>query len=99
MEFTIDKENLGVEQTTKLMDAIRVVFVDDQNNVLGLAKLNVSNRSISETSISAPLYLYKFSLSENEVNKGALIVEERRKVDNKIVSLDQNIAKAITAIS
>ena len=98
MSFSMADQNFTIEQSLQLMDAVRVAFVDDQNNVLGIAKLNVSNRVINNGEIKAPLYLYDFSLSENEEDYGALIMGERNKVDNTITSLEKSVAKAITAV-
>lgn len=98
MEFSTADPSFSLEQQIKLMDAVRVGFVDDQGNLLGVAKLNVSNRSVIEDVVRAPLYLYDFSISEEEEDYGAMIIGERRKTDNTIVSLTQNVAKAITVV-
>lgn len=99
MEFVADNEKFTVDATVRLMDAIRVVFLDSEYNVLGLAKLNVANRRITnETTVTAPLYLYDYDISTDEATKGALVIGERRKINNVITSLDQNIAKAVTVV-
>lgn len=98
MSFSTADQNFTIEQSLKLMDAVRVAFVDDQNTILGIAKLNVSNRVIENDEIKAPLYLYDFSLSENEEDYGALIMGERNKSDNTITSLEQSVAKAVTVV-
>ncbi len=98
MEFARTDSDFSLEQATKLMDALRVAFIDDQGNILCVAKLNLSNRVVGTKTIKAPLYIYDYEISEDDENKGAMIMGERRKFDNKIVSLDQNVAKAITVI-
>lgn len=98
MEFSTKDKNFSFEQVVTLMDAIRVAFVDDSGNVYGIAKLNTSNHTVENGFVKAPLYLYGFSISEDPVTEGALIMDERRKVDNTITSLEQNTAKAVTAI-
>ncbi|MBR6650813.1 MAG: hypothetical protein IKL36_05335 [Clostridia bacterium] len=98
MEFTSTDDSIDYATRIRLMDAIRVGFVDDQGNLLGVAKLNTSNRVIEEGVIKAPLYLYDYSFSTELENEGAMIMGERHKEDNTIASLDQNIAKAITAM-
>lgn len=98
MEFSSGDESFTLEQTITLMDAVRVAFIDDQNTLLGIAKLNTSNRSVLEDTVKAPLYLYEYSFSENEEDYGALIMGERRKFDNAIVGLEQSIAKAVTVL-
>jgi hypothetical protein len=98
MEFSTNDKNFSFEQVIQLMDAIRVAFVDDIGNVYGIAKLNTSNNTVENGFVKAPLYLYGFSVSENEETKGALIMDERRKADNTITSLEPNTAKVVTAI-
>lgn len=98
MEFSRANADYSLEQATKLMDALRVAFIDDQGNILCVAKLNMSNRVVGSKTIKAPLYIYDYEISEEEEDKGAMIMGERRKFDNKIVSLDQNVAKAITVL-
>lgn len=97
MEFSSEDESFDIAQRIKLMDAIRVGFMDDQGNLLGIAKLNTSNRVITDGVVKAPLYLYNYSFSTAVENKGALIMDERQKENNELISLDQNVAKAITA--
>lgn len=98
MEFKSSEDGFTFEQTIQLMDAVRVAFIDDQNTILGIAKLNTSNRITQDDSVKAPLYLYEYSFSEDDENRGALIMGERRKFENTITSLDQNISKAVTIL-
>ena len=44
MEFTTQDANFSLSQMILLMDAVRVGFIDDQGNLLCVAKLNTSNR-------------------------------------------------------
>lgn len=98
MEFTSENATFTLEQTLRLMDAVRVAFIDDQNMLLGIAKLNTSNRIVVDGNVKAPLYLYEYSFSENEEDYGALIMGERRKFENTIVDLEQSVAKAVTVL-
>ena len=95
MEFTTKDSSFSTAKMIELMDAIRVAFVDNQNKILGIAKLNTSNRIIVDDVIEAPLYLYDYQLSEED---GALLMGERRLVDNVITLLNQNEPKAVTAV-
>lgn len=95
MEFTSMDEALTLEQRLKLMDAVRVGFVDDQGKLLGVAKLNTSNRMVTDGVVNAPLYLYEYSFSEED---GAMVMGERKLTDNLITPLVQNVAKAITVV-
>lgn len=97
MEFPLN-EDFSLEQTEKLIDAIRVAFIDDKNSVLGIAKLNTSNSVVIDDFIQAPLYLYDFSLGSDEFSNDILIMGERKKGDNVITPLTQNIAKAVSVV-
>ena len=95
MEFGSDDQLFTLDRVIDLMDAVRVGFLDNQGNLLGVAKLNISNRVVENNQVKAPLYLYDFSFSEED---GSMIMGERRKTDNYITDLDQNVAKAITVV-
>lgn len=95
MEFSSTDDNLTLEQRLKLMDAVRVGFIDDQGEVLGIAKLNTVNRVVENGTINAPLYLYEYGFSEED---GAMIMGERKLEDNLITPLQQNVAKAVTVV-
>lgn len=95
MEFSSHDASFTLAQTIQLMDAVRVGFLDDQGNLLGVAKLNTSNRSTTDGVVKAPLYLYDYSFSDAD---GSMVMGERRKRDNTIAELQQNIAKAITVM-
>lgn len=97
MEFTTDGSS--AMQVARYIDAVRVAFIDNQGNILGVAKLNTSNyETTADGSVRAPLYLYEFSIVASGEDKGKLVMGERLKDSNVITSLDQNIAKAITTV-
>ena len=85
---------LDEEQTVLVMDAIRVAFVDNRNNLLGIAKLNTSNYENTDNGIYAPLYLYDYTIERD----GSITMGERLDDGAKIVSLQKNEATVITAI-
>lgn len=95
MEFSTKDSDFTLAKMYELMDSIRVAFVDDQSNILGIAKLNTSNRTVVDGVVKAPLYLYDFGISEED---GSILMGERRLLDNTIVGMTQNEPKAITAI-
>lgn len=95
MEFSANDSSLSLDQMLRLMDAVRVAFIDDQGILLKVAKLNTSNRTVTDGVVKAPLYLYEYSFSEED---GSMIMGERQKGDNAITSLDQNAAKAVTTV-
>lgn len=97
MEFTSVDDSFTLEQRLKLMDAIRVGFVDDMGSLLGIAKLNVTSRETVDGYVRAPLYMYDYELTQDEHGM-YLTMGERRLTDNLITPLEQNVAKAVTVI-
>lgn len=95
MEFSSPDKDFGLEQMLTLMDAVRVAFIDDQGSLLGIAKLNTSNRTVEDDTVKAPLYLYGFEFSEED---GSLVMGERQKTSNVITSLEQSVATAVTVL-
>ncbi len=100
MEFSSKDDNFTLEQRLALMDAIRVGFIDDQGAILGIAKLNVTSREVVEEGVvKAPLYLYDYTFEADELTGGlVLTMGERKLTDNLITKLEQNVAKAVTAV-
>ena len=92
MRFT--SEDMETEQLLTLMDTIRIGFLDDQNTLVGLAKLNVSNYEEQEEGVFAPLYLYEYILEED----GSISVGERRNEDVSIAALKQNSPVVLTVV-
>lgn len=99
MSFTSDR--LTSEQMIRMMDAIRVGFIDNQNNLVALAKLNTSNHTNVENSITAPLYLYDFKVSVD----GSISIGERLKetddkpgAESAITELTDGVPVVLTAI-
>jgi hypothetical protein len=92
MRFT--SENMDTEQLLKLMDTIRIGFINDRNTLLAIAKLNVSNYEEQETGVFAPLYLYDFEIDD----EGVLSMGERRKDDASILSLPQNSPAIVSVV-
>jgi len=92
MRFT--SEHLETERIVRLMDTIRVGFLDDKNTLIGLAKLNTSNYEEQEDGVMAPLYLYEYSLEED----GSLSIGERQKDNSAILSLNRSTPAIITVV-
>ena len=92
MRFT--SEDMETEQLLTLMDTIRIGFLDDQNTLVGLAKLNVSNYEEQEEGVFAPLYLYEYILEED----GSISVGERRNENVSIAALKQNSPVVLTVV-
>lgn len=87
-------DQLTVEQSVELMDAMRIAFLDSQNNLLAVAKANTSNYIETEEGVSAPLYLYDYQVGAG----GSLIMGERRLEDGCITELTDGVATVITAV-
>ena len=99
MEFSSLDENFTLEQQLALMDAIRVGFVDDQGGILAIAKLNVTSKEVEGEKVKAPLYLYDYKFVKDEMSDGMILeMGQRRFIDNRITALEQNVAKAVTAV-
>lgn len=99
MEFS-DKDNLiGTENMLKLLDAVRVAFIDNAGNVLGIAKLNLSNYTVVDEVFKAPLYLYDFEVKFDKVSgENMLVMDERRKENNLITALVQNQETVVSSL-
>jgi len=100
MEFSSPDSGFSQKQMIWLMDAVRVAFVDDQNNLLAVAKLNTSNMVDNNGKIKAPLYLYQYSFVDDPDTENSYILEmgERLKNKNTITALTQNTPKAISVV-
>lgn len=98
MAFTSQDASFSRDQMLALMDALRVAFVNDQGSILSVAKLNITSATTEDGMTKAPLYLYDFTFEPDE--NGDLLVSfgERLREDNVITDLDQNVAKAVTAV-
>jgi hypothetical protein len=82
------------EKLLELMDVIRIGFLNDRRELLGIAKLNISNYEEQEEGIFAPLYLYDYTLE----SEGSLSIGERRKDDAAILNLPQNSPVIVTVV-
>jgi hypothetical protein len=99
MSFTADR--LTIEQMLRMMDAIRVGFVDNQNHLVALAKLNTSNYTNVENSVTAPLYLYDFKVSiDGSISMGERLKETDDKpgAESAITELTDGVPLVLTAI-
>ena len=92
MRFT--SNDMDTEALLKLMDTIRVGFLNDRNELLGVAKLNLTNYEEQEEGIFAPLYLYDHTLQQS----GVLTMGERRKDDAELLHLSRNVPAVVTVV-
>ena len=96
MKFGSSDTNLDRNARIKLMDAIRVGFLDDQGKLLSVGKLNIQNVAEEDGMLKAYLYLYEYSFSKED---GSMVMGERRTTDNLITAdMQRNVAKALTVV-
>ncbi len=93
--MTFSSEQMTEEQIVSLIDAVRIGFMDNQNNLLAVAKLGTKNYTVNDEGVVyAPLYLYDFSVSVD----GSISMGARREENCDIIALPQGEAVVITAI-
>ena len=90
-------ENMNNEQLVKLMDTIRVGFISDSNELLGVAKLgSYAERELWEDytgDVQGWLYLYDFTLEESgKISIGA------RKENAAILELSRNTPEIVSVV-
>lgn len=91
MQFHSD--NMDHDQLINLMNTIRVGFLSDRGELLGVAKLDLSKSKEEEGEIFAPLYLWEYTLEE----KGSLAMTKRS--DSAVIrDLPQNLPTVITVV-
>lgn len=90
-------ENMNNEQLMKLMDTIRVGFISDSNELLGVAKLGSYQAYESwgdyTGDVRGWLYLYDFTLEES----GKITIGARKK-DAAILELSQNCPVIVSVV-
>lgn len=92
MQFV--SEQLDENGIVTMMDALRVGFLDNKNNLLGIAKLNTSSYYATEDGVAAPLYLYNYSVSTD----GSISMGERLDEETSIIHLSKNTPTVITVV-
>lgn len=85
-------ENFGDEQVKALMANIRVVFLDGNGKVLGVAALDMTSATLdAENGWTAPLHLYQYTIAAAEpgVASGKLVLTTQTtgEDENKVTSL------------
>lgn len=92
--MSLSSEQLNTDQIVRLMDAIRIGFLDNQNNILAVAKMNTLHYEEMENGIRAPMYLYAYEIG----GSGALLMGERRDKDTAITDLLDGNIMVMTAV-
>lgn len=94
MEFT--KGDLTADQFTKLMGAVRIVFVDSTNAIVAGAKLDVPTIENDATKVKAPLKMVTVNVSKE--NKSVEFTDTAV-ANNAITTLEQGTAMQLTVIT
>ena len=100
MEFTLgDGDGYTVEQMRQLMSAIRVVLMNwDTLDIYAIAALDMGTAQVEDSTITADLYLYEYTVDTNNV----LTLGDKKEADangaTAITALTQNEAIGITAL-
>lgn len=92
MRFRV--ENLQIDRTLFMMDGIRVGFLDSQGTLMAIAKLNTSNYQQTGDTITAPLYLYEYTVEDS----GGITMGERREEGSSITELAKNVPTIVTIV-
>ena len=92
MRFT--SKDMDTQALLKLMDTIRVGFLNDRGALIGVAKLNLTNYEEQEEGVFAPLYLYDHTLQSS----GVLTMGQRRKDDAQLLHLSRNVPAVVTVV-
>lgn len=91
MQFHSD--NMEYDQLINLMNTIRVGFINEKGELLGVAKLDLSKSKEEEAEVFAPLYLWEYALEE----EGSLAMVKRS--DSAVIrDLPQNSPMIITVV-
>lgn len=92
--------DLTTDQALLMMDSIRIGFIDNKNNLLGIAKAGLTTYSVEadgddpeKSEIKAPLYLYDFTTETGQ----SLIIGERSE-SAELAPLEKNEVYTVTAI-
>ena len=92
MKFS--SELLDTDRMIAMMDAIRIGFMDNRNNLLCIAKLGTSNYVEKEDGIYAPVYLYDYAVSVD----GSISIGGRQDDKSIITTLPKNTPVVVTAV-
>ena len=86
-------ENMDDDQLVNLMNTIRVGFISDRGELLGIAKLDLSKSKEEEGEIFAPMYLWEYEMEE----EGNLAITQKSS-EAVIRDLPQNTPTVITVV-
>lgn len=87
-------EELSADRIARLMDVMRIGFLDNQSNLIAIAKPNASNYYETDTGVEAPIYLYDYSV----LNDGTIYIGERLDDQSAIIPLADDTATILTIV-
>jgi len=97
MQFASGNDDFELDQVATLMENIRVVFMNDDGDIYGVAALDMTAKTTVQVDgvdyIKAPLYLYNFTVD----GSGKMTLNGKAASD-AITDLTQNEAAAVTAV-
>ena len=105
MQFTIGQNDYTKEQMIELMKAIRVVFFDNNGNILEVAALDLETGyklSADERTVKADLRLFEYSVVQGALTLGDAKeyeeTDDEEKKSTKLLDLVQNQATAVSMV-
>lgn len=87
-------EQLDTDQMLRMMDALRVGFIDNRGTLLGVAKLGTGSYEEYNQSVAAPLYFYEHTVSVD----GTISVGQRLPDDREIMDLPEQTPVVLTVV-
>ena len=87
-------EQLDSEQMLRMMDALRVGFIDNRGTLLGVAKLGTGSYEEYNQSVAAPLYFYEHTVSVD----GTISVGQRLPDNREIMDLPERTPVVLTVV-
>lgn len=103
MTFAAADDSLSMAQVKKLMAAVRIVFMDEEDTILGIGLLEQDTENgtyaiSANNEIASSIYLYDWSI---DATSGELLVGDMLEAtDGKtaLMSLDQNTAQQLSVL-
>lgn len=93
MQFKSGNADFTLDQVKSLMESIRVVFMNDDGEIYGVAILDMANATDDGTFVKAPMVLANFNVGADGV-----LTLNGQKSDSVITGLPQNTAIGVTAL-
>ena len=86
------------EEALKLIDSIRVAFVGEGNELLGVGKLDIVDTTEKYGDIVCDLYLYEYTVKQDANNDNYVALGKRLPDESKIISLTRNKVAPVSVL-